>query len=89
MVILMLMEPLPDRFSNRLDSILEKLGVLKWVGRCQKNLIGRIAGCNFESKNDVDPFSDDFWKILEAFSEPSKTNFVESLLLVLCALPSY
>ena len=63
----MLMEPLPDRFSNRLESILEPFGVPKWFGRGQEIVIGRTAGCNFESKNDVDPFSDDFWTTFGPF----------------------
>ena len=42
-------------------------GVPKWVGRGQDIVIGRTAGYNFESKNDVDPFSDDFWTTFGPF----------------------
>ena len=66
MALWMLMEPTPDRFSNRLDSILDPFGVPKCWARSPKIVTGRSPCCYF-----WDPEYYPHWK---PFPKPLRTS---------------
>ena len=74
----MLMEPIPDRFPNRMGSILEPFGAPKCRARNLKIVTGRIPCCYFwdpKSYPHWNPFMKPLWTSLEAIWDEFRPHF--------------